>query len=37
LVFSADKIKKALDLKSSGSFVYLVREMVNAELEMLKS
>ena len=37
LVGCADKIKKTLNWKSSGSFQDLVREMVNAELEMLKS
>jgi GDPmannose 4,6-dehydratase len=37
LVGSADKIRKTLGWKPSGSFKQLVREMVEAELEQLKS
>jgi GDPmannose 4,6-dehydratase len=37
LVGCADKIKKILGWKPSGSFEQLVREMVEAELEQLKS
>ena len=37
LVGCADKIKKTLGWKPSGSFEQLVREMVEAELEQLKS
>ena len=37
LVGSADKIRKTLGWKPSGSFEQLVREMVEAEVEMLRS